>query len=70
MDGVGLLLDKTINAILLLLVDPVAMHSDSTLGCFSGDLAILETLFDTVLLVHREGRLHLVHHSFVLSHNF
>ena len=70
MDGVGLLLDQTVDSILLLLVDPVAMGSDSALGGLGCHLAILETLLDAVLVIHGKGGLNLIHNSLVFSHYF
>ena len=69
MNGIRLLLNQIVNAFLLLLVNSVAVGSDSTLSGFGGYLSIFEALSDAFLLVKGEGRLNLVHHSFVFSHD-
>lgn len=70
MDGIGLFLDQAIDALLLLLVNPVPVSPQSPLGGLRGGLAILKALLDPILLIEGERRLNLVHYSLVLSHYF
>jgi hypothetical protein len=49
-DGIGLLLDQVVNAVLLLLVHLQPMGSEPPLGCLRRHLAIFETLLYSVLL--------------------